>query len=231
MATILIIEDDDVIAEFMGAVLEKEKHTVHLAHSALEGLSMYRMWPLELILLDLGLPDQDGMEVLKNIRAVSSIPIIIISARDHEDNKVKALDFGADDYITKPFGTPELLARIRTALRHAANRSTNEEIKQIINGDLCIDIEHHRVTKRGQVIHLTPNEYKIIQVLGENVGKVLTHTYLSQKVWGPYSNESQTLRVNMSNIRKKIEDNPVEPEYILTEIGIGYRMLEAKKSD
>ncbi|MFD2308168.1 response regulator [Enterococcus termitis] len=231
MATILIIEDDDVIAEFMGAVLEKEKHTVHLAHSALEGLSMYRMWPLELILLDLGLPDQDGMEVLKNIRAVSSIPIIIISARDHEDNKVKALDFGADDYITKPFGTPELLARIRTALRHAANRSTNEELKQIINGDLCIDIEHHRVTKRGQVIHLTPNEYKIIQVLGENVGKVLTHTYLSQKVWGPYSNESQTLRVNMSNIRKKIEDNPVEPEYILTEIGIGYRMLEAKKSD
>ncbi|MFD1901956.1 response regulator [Enterococcus termitis] len=231
MATILIIEDDDVIAEFMGAVLEKEKHTVHLAHSALEGLSMYRMCTLELILLDLGLPDQDGMEVLKNIRAVSSIPIIIISARDHEDNKVKALDFGADDYITKPFGTPELLARIRTALRHAANRSTNEELKQIINGDLCIDIEHHRVTKRGQVIHLTPNEYKIIQVLGENVGKVLTHTYLSQKVWGPYSNESQTLRVNMSNIRKKIEDNPVEPEYILTEIGIGYRMLEAKKSD
>ncbi|GGC89113.1 response regulator transcription factor [Enterococcus wangshanyuanii] len=230
MATILIIEDDDVIAEFMGAVLEKEKHTIYIARSALEGLSTYRMWPVDLILLDLGLPDQDGMDVLKSIRTTSSIPIIIISARDHEDHKVEALDLGADDYITKPFGTPELLARIRTALRHAAAHSNTQEIKQIINGDLCIDIEHHQVTKRGQVIHLTPNEYKIIQVLGENMGKVLTHTYISQKVWGPYSNESQTLRVNMSNIRKKIEENPVEPEYILTEIGIGYRMLETKKA-
>ncbi|MBO0466496.1 DNA-binding response regulator [Enterococcus plantarum] len=227
MATILIIEDDDVIAEFMGAVLEKEKHTVHLAHSALEGLSTFRMWPMDLILLDLGLPDQDGIEVLKKIRETAAVPIIIISARDHENNKVEALDLGADDYITKPFGTPELLARIRTALRHAArNAGVQNEVKQLNNGDLCIDIEHHTVSKRGQVIHLTPNEYKIIQVLGENVGKVLTHTYISQKVWGPYSNESQTLRVNMSNIRKKIEDNPVEPEYILTEIGIGYRMLE-----
>ncbi|MBO0440997.1 response regulator transcription factor [Candidatus Enterococcus ikei] len=227
MATILIIEDDDVIAEFMGAVLEKEKHTIHLAHSALEGLSTFRMWPVDLILLDLGLPDQDGIEVLKKIRESSSVPIIIISARDHENNKVEALDLGADDYITKPFGTPELLARIRTALRHATSGSDlQSEVKKINNGDLCIDIEHHTVSKKGQVIHLTPNEYKIIQVLGENIGKVLTHTYISQKVWGPYSNESQTLRVNMSNIRKKIEDNPVEPEYILTEIGIGYRMLE-----
>lgn len=222
MATILIIEDDDVIAEFMGAVLAKEKHTIYLAHSALEGLSTFRMWPQ-----DLGLPDQDGIEVLKKIRETAPIPIIIISARDYENNKVEALDLGADDYITKPFGTPELLARIRTALRHAAsNSSPQSELKRIKNGDLCIDIERHTVSKQGQVIHLTPNEYKIIQVLGENIGKVLTHTYISQKVWGPYSNESQTLRVNMSNIRKKIEENPVEPEYILTEIGIRYRMLE-----
>ncbi|EOH93313.1 hypothetical protein UAW_02561 [Enterococcus haemoperoxidus ATCC BAA-382] len=226
MATILIIEDDDVIAEFMGAVLEKEKHTIHIAHSALEGLSTFRMWSVDLILLDLGLPDQDGIEVLKKIRETSPVPVIIISARDHENNKVEALDLGADDYITKPFGTPELLARIRTALRHAVNGAKLSEAKKIINGELCIDIEHHTVSKGGQVIHLTPNEYKIIQVLAENVGKVLTHTYISQKVWGPYSNESQTLRVNMSNIRKKIEDNPVEPDYILTEIGIGYRMLE-----
>lgn len=226
MATILIIEDDDVIAEFMGAVLEKEKHTIHIAHSALEGLSTFRMWSVDLILLDLGLPDQDGIEVLKKIRETSPVPVIIISARDHENNKVEALDLGADDYITKPFGTPELLARIRTALRHAVNGAKLSEAKKIINGELCIDIEHHTVSKSGQVIHLTPNEYKIIQVLAENVGKVLTHTYISQKVWGPYSNESQTLRVNMSNIRKKIEDNPVEPDYILTEIGIGYRMLE-----
>lgn len=226
MATILIIEDDNVIAEFIGAVLEKEKHDIRLAYSALEGLSTFRMWPADLILLDLGLPDQDGIEVLKKIRETSPVPIIIISARDHEDNKVEALDLGADDYITKPFGTPELLARIRTALRHATNGANLTEVKKIINGKLCIDIEHHTVSKEGRVIHLTPNEYKIIQVLAANVGKVLTHTYISQKVWGPYSNESQTLRVNMSNIRKKIEDNPVEPEYIMTEIGIGYRMLE-----
>lgn len=227
MAEILIIEDDNVIGEFIGAILQKEKHQIRLAYSALEGFSTFRMWNVDLILLDLGLPDQDGMEVLKKIRETSQVPIIIISARDHEDNKVEALDLGADDYITKPFGTPELLARIRTALRHAASTpEAQNNVKKIINGDLCIDIEHHRVSKNGQPIHLTPNEYKIIKVLGENLGKVLTHTYLSQKVWGPYSNESQTLRVNMSNIRKKIENNPVEPEYILTEIGIGYRMLE-----
>lgn len=227
MATILIVEDDAVIAEFMGAVLEKENHKVLLSHSALEGLSSFRMWAVDLILLDLGLPDLDGLEILKKIRESSQIPIIIISARDHEMNKVEALDLGADDYITKPFGTPELLARIRTALRHASvAEETKNTVKKIINGDLCIDIEHHTVSKNGKEIHLTPNEYKIIQILGENMGKVLTHRSISQKVWGPFSNESRTLRVNMSNIRKKIEDNPVEPEYIITEIGIGYRMLE-----
>lgn len=225
MTEILIIEDDEVIAEFIGAILKKEQHTIRVAYSGLEGLATFRMWNADLLLLDLGLPDQDGIEVLKKIREVSQVPVIVISARDHEDNKVMALDLGADDYITKPFGTSELLARIRTALRHAAHtkENTNEE-KIITNGALCIDHLHHRVTKDGKTIHLTPNEYKIIHVLAENIGKVLTHTYISQKVWGPYSNESQTLRVNMSNIRKKIEDNPMEPEYILTEIGIGYRM-------
>ena len=227
MADILIIEDDPVIAEFIDAVLKKEQHTTRLAYSGLEGLAMFRMWTTDLLLLDLGLPDQDGIEVLKKIRETSQVPILIISARDHEENKVQALDLGADDYITKPFGTPELLARIRTALRHAATTQKMAATEKILtNGALCIDHVHHRVIKNGQPIHLTPNEYKIIYVLAENMGKVLTHTYLSQKVWGPYSNESQTLRVNMSNIRKKIEDNPVEPEYIITEIGIGYRMLE-----
>lgn len=227
MADILIIEDDPVIAEFIEAVLKKEQHKTRLADSGLEGLAMLRMWPADVLLLDLGLPDQDGIEVLKKIRETSQIPVLIISARNHENNKVQALDLGADDYITKPFGPAELLARIRTALRHATTiQETARGEKIITNGSLCIDHVHHRVTKNGQPIHLTPNEYKIIHVLAENMGKVLTHTYLSQKVWGPYSNESQTLRVNMSNIRKKIEDNPVEPEYIITEIGIGYRMLE-----
>lgn len=227
MPTILIIEDDQVIADFMKVVLEKENHTTYVAHSALEGLSTYRMWPIDIILLDLGLPDQDGLELLKQIRKDSEVPIIVISARDDELTKVEALDLGADDYITKPFGTPELLARIRTTLRHFNQRvQTEEEIKLIQNGELCVDIEKHLVTKRGETIHLTPNEYKIVQLLAENVGKVLTHSFISKKVWGPYTNESKTLRVNMSNIRKKIEDNPLEPEYITTEIGIGYRMLD-----
>lgn len=227
MPTVLIIEDDQVIAEFMKVVLEKEDYTTYIAHSALEGLSTYRMWPVDLILLDLGLPDQDGLELLKQIRKDSQLPIIVISARDDELVKVDALDEGADDYITKPFGTPELLARIRTTLRHYNQvNNTTSTVKQLINGDLCIDVEKHIVSKNGREIHLTPNEYKIVQLLAENMGKVLTHSFISKKVWGPYTNESKTLRVNMSNIRKKIEDNPLEPEYIMTEIGIGYRMLE-----
>lgn len=227
MPTVLIIEDDQVIAEFMKVVLEKEDYTTYIAHSALEGLSTYRMWPVDLILLDLGLPDQDGLELLKQIRKDSQLPIIVISARDDELVKVDALDEGADDYITKPFGTPELLARIRTTLRHYNQvNNTTSTVKQLINGDLCIDVEKHIVSKNGREIHLTPNEYKIVQLLAENMGKVLTHSFISKKVWGPYTTESKTLRVNMSNIRKKIEDNPLEPEYIMTEIGIGYRMLE-----
>jgi len=227
MPTVLIIEDDQVIAEFIKVVLEKENYATYLAHSALEGLSTYRMWATDLILLDLGLPDQDGLELLKQIRKDSDIPVIVISARDDEITKVEALDIGADDYITKPFGTPELLARIRTTLRHFNQQlEVSGNNKQINNGDLCIDIEHHRVTKNKEEIHLTPNEYKIVQLLAENMGKVLTHSFISKKVWGPFTNESKTLRVNMSNIRKKIEDNPLEPEYIMTEIGIGYRMLD-----
>jgi len=227
MPTLLIIEDDQVIADFMKVVLEKENHQVYETHSALEGLSTFRMWPIDLVLLDLGLPDQDGLQLLEHIRKDSDIPIIIISARDDEQVKVAALDAGADDYITKPFGTPELLARIRTSLRHYHQLAKQtEETKKIENGELVIDIEHHRVTKNGEDIHLTPNEYKIVQLLAENMGKVLTHLTISKKVWGPYTNESKTLRVNMSNIRKKIENNPLEPEYIMTEIGIGYRMVE-----
>lgn len=231
MPTILIIEDDKVIADFMKVVLEKENHTTYVAHSALEGLSMYRMWPIDIILLDLGLPDQDGLELLKQIRKDSEVPIIVISARDDELTKVEALDLGADDYITKPFGTPELLARIRTTLRHYNKYvKTTESVKQIENGTLCIDIEHHVVKKNDQVIHLTPIEYKIVRLLAENMGKVLTHSFISKKIWGPYTNESKTLRVNMSNIRKKIENNPLEPEYIMTEIGIGYRMVEQNEN-
>jgi len=227
MPTLLVIEDDQVIADFMKVVLEKENYQVFETHSALEGLSTFRMWSIDLILLDLGLPDQDGLELLNQIRKDSDIPIIIISARDDEQTKVKALDIGADDYITKPFGTPELLARIRTTLRHYNQYSKiTESIKRIDNGALCIDIEHHNVTKNNQKIHLTPIEYKIVQLLAENMGKVLTHSFISKKIWGPFTNESKTLRVNMSNIRKKIEANPLDPEYIMTEIGIGYRMVE-----
>jgi two-component system KDP operon response regulator KdpE len=182
----------------------------------------------DLILLDLGLPDMDGIEVLKNIREWSSIPIIVVSARGHEREKVEALDLGADDYITKPFGTSELLARIRTAVRH--NQKVMEdyhpEPDKISIGDLLIDYEKRIVKVEDKEIHLTPIEYRIIVLLSKNVGKVLTHDFIMKEIWGPYLNENQTLRVNMANIRRKIEANPAEPKYIVTEVGVGYRMMD-----
>jgi two-component system KDP operon response regulator KdpE len=170
----------------------------------------------------------DGIEVLKSIREWSGIPIIVVSARGHEREKVEALDLGADDYITKPFGTSELLARIRTAVRH--NRKMREdshlEGDKIIIGNLCIDYEKRIVKVEDKEVHLTPIEYKIIVLLSQNVGKVLTHDFIMKEIWGPYLNENQTLRVNMANIRRKIENNPAEPKYIVTEVGVGYRMVD-----
>ena len=215
---VLIVEDEQNIKNFMSTILAANGFDTLMAGSAKEALSMISSHCPDLIILDLGLPDMDGMEVLKQVRAWSSVPVIVVSARTHEGDKVAALDLGADDYIEKPFGTSELLARIRTAIRHTRTGLDNDSIAQ--SGK-------YHVLMRGEDVHLTLNEFKIVALLGKYAGKVLTYDFLIREIWGPKAKaDNQILRVNMANIRRKIEKNPAAPEYIFTEIGVGYRMLE-----
>lgn len=230
---VLIVEDEEGISNFISAILTSNDFSVIKAKKGKEAVSMAASCSPDLILLDLGLPDMDGVDVLKNIRQWSSLPVIVVSARGHERDKVEALDLGADDYITKPFGTAELLARIRTALRHNQRALDGKfsEADKISTGKLEIDYGKRLVAVDGRNIHLTPIEYKIIVLLSKYIGKVLTHDFIIKEIWGPYttefcSSEIQALRVNMANIRRKLEFNPAEPEYIVTEVGVGYRMVE-----
>ena len=225
---ILIVEDEVGIANFISAILKANDYKLIKAGTGKEAISMTASYSPDLILLDLGLPDMDGMEVLRNIREWSKIPIVIVSARGHEREKVEALDLGADDYITKPFGTAELLARIRAGIRHSPQKMGENilEKTKLVVGELEIDYDKRQVSVGGRAVHLTPIEYKIIVLLSKNIGKVLTHDYVIKEVWGPYTNEIQALRVNMANIRRKIEENPAEPKYIVTQVGVGYRMVE-----
>ncbi|WP_031392242.1 response regulator transcription factor [Kineothrix alysoides] len=225
---ILIIEDEEAICSFISAVLTSNDYHVVKAKTGKEGLSLFTSHIPDIVLLDLGLPDMDGMEILKKIRNWSKIPIIVVSARGHEREKVAALDLGADDYIVKPFGTSELLARIRTAIRHSTQviAMNGLEAENFSVGNLEIDYNKRIVCRAGENIHLTPIEYKILVLLSKNAGKVLTHDFIIREIWGIYTDESHTLRVNMANIRRKIEVNPGAPKYILTEMGVGYRMVE-----
>lgn len=223
-ATILLIEDDPNITDFMEVVLDQERYQLTIASTGMEALTAFQTTTIDLVLLDLGLPDIDGIDLLKILRKRMHLPIIIISARSNEEEKVKALDLGADDYVTKPFGTNELLARIRTALRHQNVQTEATEI--IENKALMIDFEKQLVYKDDQEIHLTKNEYRILALMFRQLGKVVTYQTLMTEVWGPYSDDSQTLRVNMSNIRKKIEKETLKPEYLITEIGVGYRLRD-----
>ena len=183
----------------------------------------------DLVLLDLGLPDTDGQIFIRAVRRWSQVPILVVSARTHERDKVQSLDLGADDYITKPFGTPELLARVRTALRHAAQRSSGTTTGHYQYQDLTVDCDRRRVLLHGEDIHLTQNEYKILSLLARHSGKVLTYDQIIQHVWGANAaGDNRILRVNMANIRRKLEANPAEPKYIFTEIGVGYRMAEGE---
>lgn len=231
--SILIVEDEEGICNFISAILSSNDFNVIKTAKGKEAVSMTASYCPDLILLDLGLPDMDGIEVLKTIRQWTNIPVVVVSARGHEREKVEALDLGADDYITKPFGTSELLARIRTALRHHQKISIGgpSEADKITLGDLEINYSKRIVSVAGKEIHLTPIEYKIIVLLSKYIGKVLTHDFIIKEVWGPYTNETysseiQALRVNMANIRRKLEINPAEPKYIVTEVGVGYRMVE-----
>ena len=216
--SILIIEDDNSIINLMKAVLRSNNYEVLIARTGNEALSIVSSQCPNLVILDLGLPDMDGVEIL------------VVSARDHEHDKVQAFDLGADDYITKPFGTSELLARIRTALRHAhtAVQSSLSESEQFQAGDLHIDFNKHKVLVRGEDVHLTQNEYRIVALLARYSGRVITYDAIMQEIWGPnMKSDNKILRVNMANIRRKIEKNPAEPEFIFTEAGVGYRLLEA----
>lgn len=229
----MIVEDDEKIRGFIAAVLTSNEYRIVIAETGAEAVTMASSHCPDLILLDLGLPDMDGIEVLKTIRKWTGLPIIIVSARGHENEKVEALDLGADDYITKPFGSSELLARIRTGLRHtqAVAGGAQDGDARLKLGDLEIDYTRRIVTVDGAEIHLTPIEYKIIVLLSRHLGKVLTYDAVMREVWGPYASERQALRVNMANIRRKLEANPGEPKHIVTEVGVGYRMLEDSRKE
>ena len=227
---VLLVEDEQSISNFISTILSANDYDVLAVRTGEEALTMISSHCPDLIVLDLGLPDMDGIEVLKSVRKWSNLPVVVVSARQHENDKVEALDCGADDYLVKPFGTAELLARIRAAIRHTRTTLANSQIAQsgkFTTGDLTIDYDKHQVLLRGENARLTVNEYKIVSLLGKYAGKVLTYDFIIRELWGPKARtENQILRVNMANIRRKIEKDPAQPEYIFTEVGVGYRMRE-----
>lgn len=221
---ILLIEDDKSVSNFIQTALENGGYKVVSTATGATGTALSSSFSPDVILLDLGLPDMDGSEIIKKLRGQSKVPIIVISARSEEQDKVHALDLGADDYITKPFGSAELMARIRTSLRHS-HMNMQEHVYK--SAGLEINFERRSVRVDGRDIHLTQNEYHLLTLLAENSGKVLTYRFMMNSIWGPYVDDNnQIIRVNMANIRRKIESNPAQPRYIFTEIGIGYRMVE-----
>jgi two-component system KDP operon response regulator KdpE len=225
MPLLLVVEDDTQMRKFLRASLSSHGYRLVEAVNGGEGLTQAASYNPDLILLDLGLPDMDGLVVTKRLREWASAPVIVISARGQEDDKINALDAGADDYLTKPFGTGELLARIRVALRHSA-RSRQERSEPILSvGELSMDLDKRSVHVAGREVHLTPIEYKLLATLLKNAGKVLTHRQLLKEVWGPgYANNTQYLRVYMVQLRHKLEQDATHPRYLVTEPGIGYRL-------
>ena len=224
----MIIEDEKNIAGFIKASLISNEYDAMIVQRGKEALMLISSHCPDLIILDLGLPDMDGLEIITNIRSWTQIPIVVVSARGNEKDKVSALELGADDYVTKPFSTAELLARIRVALRHRlSNATTFENEGRFQARELTVDYEKHQVLIAGENRKLTQNEFRIVSLLSRYAGKVLTYDYIMKELWGPQSGSgNQILRVNMANIRRKIERNPAEPQYIFTEIGVGYRMIE-----
>lgn len=225
---ILIVEDDKQIRNFIGYSLDKEGFSFLTSSTGQGALSLLLSDSFDIVLLDLGLPDLDGMEVIKKVREWSEIPIIVVSARDQDKEKVAALDMGADDYLTKPFSATELLARIRVALRHLNRQSGLEKPQDHLQaGDLQIDFEKRLVYLENQEVHVTPMEYSLLTLFFKNIGKVLTTRQILTKIWGiHYGNDTQALRALMAGLRRKIEKNPAKPRYIITEIGVGYRLVD-----
>ena len=225
---ILVIEDDERIRRFIVAGLSSQSYRVIEADRAASGLSLAGSHAPDIILLDLGLPDRDGVEIIRALRAWTQTPIIVVSARGHERSKVVALDAGADDYLTKPFGVAELLARVRVALRHVATKGTPlPESGEFRVGELVVNLAERTVLVGGEPVHLTRTEYRIMTILVRHAGKVVTHQHLLTEVWGPgRSEETQYVRVFMATLRRKLEPDPARPRYLLTEVGVGYRLLD-----
>ncbi len=224
---ILVVEDEPPMRRLLRSTLQSHGYRVLEAATAAEGLALFGTNNPDLIVLDLGLPDLDGLEVTRRVRAGSATPIVVLSARGREADKVEVLDAGADDYVTKPFGTNELLARVRVALRHAAARGTATPSPTVRTGALSLDLDKRTVTLAGQEVRLTPIEYKMLATLARHLGKVLTHKQLLTEVWGPsYSDQSHYLRVHMAQLRRKIEADPARPRLLTTEPGVGYRLRE-----
>jgi two-component system KDP operon response regulator KdpE len=222
---ILIVEDEVPIRRFLRAALSASNHRWVEAGPAQEGLTQAALRQPDPVILDLGLPDMDGLEVIRQLRGWSSMPIIILSARQQEGDKVLALDAGADDYLTKPFGVAELLAPIRVALRHASRPAPGSESPIFEVGELRVDLSLHQVFVEGMEVHLTQIEYRLVATLVHHAGKVLTHRQLLREVWGPgYADESHYLRVYVAQFRRKLEADPARPRYLITEPGVGYRL-------
>lgn len=224
--SILIVEDDAQIRNFISYTLKQEGFTYHTAGNAQTAMSILVSQKIDLMLLDLGLPDFDGIEVIKKVREWSEIPIIVVSARDQDKEKADALDLGADDYLTKPFSATELLARIRVAIRHMYQTNRAQAQPEITVGGLTIDFDKRQVFLDGETLHVTPLEYNLLSLFFKNIGKVLTTQYIIKEIYGiGYGTDTQALRALMAGLRRKIEPIPAKPRYILTEIGVGYRLV------
>lgn len=219
---VLVVDDEKAIQRFLKNALSSGEFSVSTAESGKDALTAVVALRPDIVILDLGLPDMDGIEVLRRLREWTQVPVIILSVRDREDEKVMALDAGADDYVTKPFGIGELLARMRVVLRKSIHQSP-EPVYRV--DDLEVDLEHRRVTAQGKEVQLTPTEYDLLRLLVTHAGKVLTHNQILRQIWGAaYVGQPHLLQVNISNLRHKIEPEPIRPRYILTELGVGYRL-------
>lgn len=232
MTTVLLIEDEGEIRRYLRATLEAQDYDVLEAATAREGLQKLTLNRPDVVILDLGLPDQDGQDFIRSVREWSHTPILVLSAREQESDKITALDHGADDYLTKPFAPGELLARIKVALRHAGGRGAADVPQLFEHNGLKVDTEARRVWLDGADVHLTPIEYKLLAILIQNAGKVLTHAQLLKAVWNRQSkDQNHYLRIHTQHLREKLHDDPLKPRFILTEPGIGYRFQDSVRSE
>lgn len=225
---ILVVDDEAQITRVLRASLRARRYEIRTAADGVSALDTFHDWQPDLIITDLQMPEMNGIELCREIRTISPIPIIVLSVKGEEKTKVEALDAGADDYVTKPFGIDELLARVRAALRRFSKKESGEAVEILEDGDFSIDIAAHRASVRGEEIHLTPKEFDLLVFLFKNRGRVITHRAILTAVWGGNSTEQpEYLRVFLGQLRKKIEKNPADPQYILTEPWIGYRFNPA----